>query len=721
MKKYGFLLFLVFSFFVFSFYFQTNLNNYKLKTEQYNKILANRGYLTLEGVVETTPEIYGKNHGYFLLKIIDKKYGRIKNLLIRIYFKSGERLRFFRGDIVKIYAGFYSIKRLNNFYKSFSDNYFLSEKISGTGYIKTIALITKTGVKNPIYHYLSEYKYDFSRFLDKCGVDKQSISIIKAVIIGERKGVPDKLKFLWKESGIYHLLAISGAHIGLLSLLLFYLLSLFKIDKRKIYYFQIFFILSFLLFIGYNPPVFRASVMIVLYFIGKLLWRDIDILHIVSLSGIIYLSLFPLSLLGAGFILTYYTTIFLILIFRKFSHLFFVSLKIENSLYLVFFAFMISLPLNIYFFNYAPFGSIIINFIAVFLIPLILFFSFFSLVLFKISAIAAFYLIKPAILFINIINITGEKIGSHLFIRPITPPFLFVFISISLLLLFILIKKRKSVFFILTIISLLFLTFFPEKKISNSSVYFLNVGQGDSSFVETPSCRFLIDCGGSYKKNNFIGEYIVSGFLFKHRVKKIDGIFISHFHPDHYYGCLRIIKNFNVDKIYIYNSIKKIEGFKELTSVIDKRKTKIIFLKHGDKVKIGESRIIILHPDKNIVKRVSNNDSLVVKVILGDWKILFTGDLEKEGEKMILTRNEDIKADILKVAHHGSKTSSTEEFIKKVAPAFAVISVGKGNRYHLPSRIIIKRFDKAGIKILQTSEKGGIKFSFSKKKISLYR
>jgi len=722
-KRYGFFFFVslsLFSLFLFSLYYQRNLNNYKIKTERYNKTLANKGYLSLGGIVETTPEIYKNNHGFFILKIKDKKYPSLKNPRVKVYFKYKEKLFFFRGDFINIYARFYSIKRYDNFYKSFSDNYFLSERISGLAYIKTMALVRKTGVKNPIYHLLSKYKYDFSRFLNKVRKDKQSVSIIKAMIIGERKGVPDNTKFLWKESGIYHLLAISGAHVGLLSLLLFYLLKLFKIGKRKIYCFQIFFILSFLLFIGYNPPVFRASILIILYFIGKLLWRDVDILHLVSLSGIIYLILFPLSLLGIGFILTYYTTIFLILIFRKFSHLFFISLRVETSLYLVFFAFIISLPLNIYFFNYAPFGSVIINFIAFFIIPLVLFFSFSSLLLFKISSVAAYYLIKPAIFLINFINIVTDKIGSHLYIRPVTPPFIFVLISIGFLLSFVLTNKKRPVFFIIVILSLLFLTIFPEKRGGNPSVYFLNVGQGDSAFVETASVKFLVDCGGSYKKDNFVGEYIVSGFLFKHRVKHLNGIFISHFHPDHYYGCLRVIKNFNIDKIYIYNSKEDIDGFRELKAAVNKKRTKIILLKYGDKLKLGESRITILHPNKKIVEKADNNDSMVLKIVLNNSKILFTGDLEKEGEQEMLFRKENIKSDILKVAHHGSKTSSTEEFIKKVSPEFAVISVGKQNRYHLPSKGVLKRLKNTGVKIFLTSKKG-VKFFLNKKKIMIDR
>ncbi len=710
---------MIISFLIFSVYFQVNINNYNKKTKAYNKTLVGKGYVSVKGVVITTPEIYKKEHGYFIFKLKDKRYEKLINTKIKIYFKPKGKLFFFRGDKIRIFAKFYPINSFNNFYRSLSDKYLLSEKISGSAYIKTIALVEKIGVKNPLYHYLSIYKYDFSMFLDKIKSEENSISIIKAMIIGERKGIPDKIKFLWKESGIYHLLAISGAHIGLLSLLLFYILRFFKIKKKVIYYFQIGFLSVFLLFIGYNPPVFRASLLIILYFIGKLLWKDVDILHLVSFTGIVYLIFFPLSVLGIGFILTYYTTIFLILVFRKFSHLFYVSLKIESSVYLVFFAFIISVPLNIYFFNYTPLGSIIINLFTIFLTPLILFFSFISLITFKLSSVFAIYIIKPAIYIIKILNISTDKIGSHLYIRSVTPPLFLVFLYIAVLLLFILFNKKRIISFSILIGLLLLLILFPERAIKNPSAYFLDVGQGDSAFIETCSAKYLIDCGGSYKKDNFIGEYIVSGFLFKHRVKKIDGIFISHFHPDHYYGCLRVIKNFNVKKVFVYNSDKNIEGFKELKSAIGRRKTKIVFLKHGDKLDFNESKITIIHPDKKIIKRVSNNDSMVMMVDIKGKKLLFTGDLEKEGEKDILEREENIDSDILKVGHHGSNTSSTAGFLKAVSPVYAIISVGRGNRYHLPSKKVLKRIEKAGIITLLTSIRGGIKFSFIKNKIVL--
>jgi len=700
----------LFSFFAFGYYFSFNYLQYEKQTINFNHTLADGKHKTSRGIVISDPENYRDKKGFVIIKLLGfEDNNSLKGTKIRVYYSSKHRPDFYRGDIVEFYAKFYPLKRKSNFYNSIFDYYYASVQISGSAYVKSVLLINKIETQNQVTNILSKYKTDFSQFLED-NLSDNNTSIINAMVTGKRKKIPEKTKYLWKESGIYHLLAISGAHVGILSFVLFYLLKFFRLKERKIYYFQIFFILIFLLFIGKNPPVFRASLMIILYFFAKLTWKDTDMINIVSLSGIIYLVIYPLSSLSIGFILTYFTTILLIFVFRRFSNVFFISTRVEQALYLVFFAFLISLPLNIYFFNYAPFSGLILNLLTFIIVPLILILSLFSLLFFKFIPAAAVIPVKASLFLISKLNLCAEYLGEKLLIRPVTPPLIIIFVYIAILLVFILVRKKRFLSFMFLVIVATAMVLFPERTVKNNAVYFLDVGHGNATYLETaPQTNILIDCGGSYKKNNFTGEYIISPFLFHKRIKTIEGIFITHFHPDHYYGCLRLIKNFNIKNIYLFNTDKELKPYKEIIKSIGDRKTKIIGLSYGDKITIGNIDFVILHPSKEIIKEVTNNDSMVIKTKFPKTIILFAGDIEKEAEEKILKRGENIRADILQVPHHGSKTSSTLPFLKKVNPEIAIISAGKSSVFNFPSKEVVKRLKKLKIKFYRTDLSGGIK------------
>jgi len=713
-----FILLVIFIGIGFYFYVKSEKQSYERAKSGYERILRLGKYREIEGTIVSDPEKYKYNRVRFELKNSDKRYPEIKGYILNVYVNTKKFPHFYRGERVRLYGKLYPLSDYSNFHKNFLNYYNFSKKIIGSIYVKSDGLIERERVNNPVFYYLSKYKLMFSKFVSGVKVDEsKNLSIIKAITIGERKSIPEDLKFLWKEAGIYHLLAISGAHIGIISFLLFYFFHFVGISERNIYKIQIILIFIFMLFIGNNPPVVRASFMILLFFIGKLLWRDTDLLHIVSISGIVYLVFSPLSVVNIGFILTYFITISLILTLRKMKGIFDVSTKVEQSFYIILLAFLVSLPLNLYFFNYVSFGSIILNFLSMIIIPATLFFSINSLLLFGIIPSVGGFLIEISYYLVLVLNYLSEKIGKPLSLRSLTPPFWLVCLYIILFFLLFFAKKKRGIIALLWFLSFFSLTFYPEKSIKKPAVYFLDVGEGDASYVEIPlNYKVLVDCGGSYKKDNFIGEYIVSSFLFKSRVRTIDAIFISHFHPDHYYGCLRVIKNFKVKKLYYYNTV---EG-KNLNELIDMAKeegVKIVKLNYGDKIRIGEADFRVIHPKKEIIKRITNNDSIVLKLKLKNYKILYTGDIEKEAEKEIVEREKNLNSYVLKIAHHGSRTSSTIKFLKAVSPRIAVISVGRGNRYNFPSKFTLEKLKGMGVIVLRTDKDGAIKLLLLKDKL----
>lgn len=186
-------------------------------------------------------------------------------------------------------------------------------------------------------------------------------------------------------------------------------------------------------------------------------------------------------------------------------------------------------------------------------------------------------------------------------------------------------------------------------------------------------------------------------------------------------GILSILEELKVGKIVITKQIEESSNYKEFIKKVKEKKLKVIIVEKGSRVKIEKDLYFnILWPNKKqIEENVLNNNAMVMKMEYKKFSMLFTGDIEKIAEKKILEEYDNkekiLKANILKVAHHGSKTSSTEEFIKLVDPKIAIIGVGKNNMFKHPSEEVIKRLEKDKIKIYRTDESGEISFFVDRK------
>ncbi len=212
---------------------------------------------------------------------------------------------------------------------------------------------------------------------------------------------------------------------------------------------------------------------------------------------------------------------------------------------------------------------------------------------------------------------------------------------------------------------------------------------GDSCLIRTPKGKtVLIDTG---EQENVLLEYLLD-----RGIKKIDYLMISHFDSDHSGKSVEIMENLKVKNIIISKQAEFSQEFKNVIDKVREKNIKIIQVQAGDIVKIDKDIYFeILWPktEKIIKDNALNNNSIVAKMRYKDFSILFTGDIEKEAEEEIIQEyNEnELNATVLKVAHHGSKTSSTKEFIKKVKPQIALIGVGKNNKFGHPNEEVIER------------------------------
>ncbi len=242
-------------------------------------------------------------------------------------------------------------------------------------------------------------------------------------------------------------------------------------------------------------------------------------------------------------------------------------------------------------------------------------------------------------------------------------------------------------------------------------VYFIDVGQADCALITLNGKNMLIDGG-----NVADGPDIVK-FIKKLNVTTLDYVIATHAHEDHVGGLGTIINNFTVKKVYSPVDSYSSTCFKEFTEAAEKQ-CGITVLKSGTDFKLDNALIKTLWP-VSPENEDTNNTSIVLKMIYGNISFLFTGDLEHDAETRLVETGADLRADVLKVGHHGSDTSSSYLFLRSVLPQIGIISCGKDNSYGHPHKEILERFDQAETKILRTDERGSITVSSDGNKIDV--
>ena len=645
-------------------------------------------------------EYTGPQEGNFVIEIQsepeEKDYynvyqGTVNNKKFLIYIKkSEEKLSY--GDKIEATASFNKASGERNKGCFNYDLYLKTKKIYGIFKVEDVGKIDKAETTPFIIKVQKYLKQNFQNNLKK---DNANLAI--GLLLGDRSDISEDVQNNFKDANLTHILAISGAHFSYIILITTWITKKLKNKKLE----KILLLVAIVFFIkltGQTPSVLRAGIMSIITILASILKRKNDIYTSLSLSLIIQEIINPYAIFDLGLILSYSGVIGIVTFYR------FIHRKIKLKIVSITLAAnVLIIPIMIYNFNTISFTFIISNVFASGLLGIIII----------LEIITSIFRFKPLFIVLDISLSILTKIADLCSKLPfskvyVTNKFIWV-VLLAYLAIYLICKMKKKSIPILISIALVFnvAVLIDKKGVDNLQINFIDVGQGDCTLLINKGTSLMIDTGGNANSSYDGGEKILHRYLLYNGINHLDYMMLSHFDADHCQNGIFLLKNMKVKNLIIGKQPETSELYEEITAIAREKNINVIYVQKGDSLKIKNMNIKILHPsDKFITENPLNNNALVCKITYYNFKLLFTGDIEKLAEETLI--GEDLKADLLKVGHHGSKTSTTQEFLDKVDPKIALIGVGENNKFGHPNEGVIERLEEKNIKIFRTDQNGEI-------------
>ena len=534
-------------------------------------------------------------------------------------------------------------------------------------------------------------------------MSREDAAAVFAMLFGGYAGLNPELVEDFATTGIVHILSVSGSHMSMLAIATAWLCMILKFPRRLTFALGFFVIATYAILSGLLPQVLRSATMGILIFFAKRLDAEAEGARLLTLTALAMLINQPLLLFDISFQLSFSATAGLMYLAKDIKNI------LSKEIFITHYALRIthcisepasmtiaaqlaSLPIIVWYFNQISLSSVLAN---VFVMPLL------EIVIVGGLLGGIFGAVIPIggkIFFAGEALIFGagaelNKIFANLPFSAVQVPTLGLWAGFIL---------RRPI--ILTAIIFLFaLNIF---RTGDVEINFVDVGQGDCAVVVTPNKKCLIfDTGGVREKVFDVGGRVVVPYLKHENIREVDKIFLTHVHEDHAGGAGAVIKKLPVGEIITAGESKS-----EYASVFGIAEEYLPLLRAGhagEKFSVDGVEVEILFaPNVGTGNEISN----VYRVRYGEITFLITGDLVKEVEAQMLREGVDVSSTVLKVGHHGSATSSSEEFLRAVNPKCAVICVGYGNNFGHPRAEVLERLEKLPTKIYRTDRDGLIKF-----------
>ena len=554
--------------------------------------------------------------------------------------------------------------------------------------------------------------------------DGVNSAFLKSIITGNKGGFTrDYLDILLK-TGIYRCLYTPFIHISLI----FLLAGLLPFGRKHRDAFVIVLVFLYALFNSSSPTILKAALLCAFLLLRKQIFGFANKLDVLS-KIVLTLTIFdPLLCFNSGFVMSVASSVLVCISYAPLYERFYRLLSKRNIPYKKFFAKLMtlwiifvlgSLPVATYLFSGV---SVYATLFMTLLMPVIIFvlilspFMLLSLGIFGASPVL-FPIIDEIMTVMAKLPYLAEKLPAY-YITARTPELWEIIGFYLLWWVFLRFLKHKfktpKTAVILTVVLGIAVSSVLTYDYNTLSIYFVNVGQGDGAVLHTSRGEtVLIDGGGSadYTQGYNIGESVYLPYLTSHGFSDIDVAIVSHTHKDHVEGIIAALENLDVKTLVMPYAATVNQYHKKLCEVAENKGVNIEYLAEADEIIFKSGlKITFIAPDSDQLKSDELNDtSLVAHVTYGDFSALFTGDSTDD-----VTDSYPKDVDLLKVAHHGSKTASSEEYLEHTSPEYAVISVGEDNSYNLPANEVLYRLKKSGAKILRTDKLGDIRFKIKK-------
>lgn len=579
----------------------------------------------------------------------------------------------------------------------------------------------KITIKNSYYKICNEKEY----------------GIFSAIILGETGDMDSEINNLYKANGISHILSISGLHISMIGMCIYKLL-------RKRFYFGFsslissVFILAYVALTGFSVSAIRAFLMFSISLIASYMGRTYDMISATSLAAMILLFDNPYLVYNVGFLLSF-GAVFGISIIHP------ILMSYLNQKNPILSAVLISLSVNLmtlpilayYFFETSTY-SLILNLLIIPPMSMLMvsgilggIIGTWSPFLGKLAIGSGHYVLA---FYEEICRIFSKFPKSRILIgRPQLWQILVYYLILFFLLYYM--KKKEELLSFFEKMSRICLVFFIYAALigvlsirikSGLRVTFLDLSQGEGIFIESDAgTRYFIDGGSTDVKK--IGTYRIIPFLKANGIGSIDYAMVTHADTDHISGLKEMLEEesgIQIQTLILPKIEEKDVNYLDLEDLARERGVSIAYMEAGDAILEDGLEITCIHPSSNYIGESINGYSTVLSVSYGEFDMLLTGDLEMDGEEMVLEEVKGLGIDsyeVLKVPHHGSKNSTSEEFLSLINPRVSIISSGIDNSYGHPHKELLERLRDVGTEIFLTSECGGITIRTDGEKMEIER
>jgi len=633
----------------------------------------------------------------------------------------------YAGDRLKIAAHIAPAREFRNFNEPFARMYLKTQLLHNFAITKSALLVEKvrSGPGISVVRLMSILRLKCQGKIERyfpSKTDPRQLTpegaVLETLLLGGRGRLRPETTQALQKTGLFHLFAISGAHIGIISFFLFGLFRLIRVPARVSYVLLIVLLVFYALLVEGRASVVRAVVMSIAFLLGRLFWKDAHLLNTIGLSALVILLFNPFQLFDLGFQLTFAATLAIILFYPKIipmmprlplelSEMFTLSLAAQMGVF----------PLIASSFHRIIFSGLFLNLIGIPLVSVIMAVGYVFLPASFIPFLARPFAAALAFLIRFFMASTRLLDGAPFLSYRIPTPKAWVVIGYAVFLLLWLLAAKtrilKAAFSTGFLVFFVVLILYPFPSTSKTlKLTFLDVGQGDSILVEFPGAKkMLVDGGGAPTGTFDLGENVVSPFLWSKGIKHINCLVLTHAHPDHLNGLISVAKNFRVREFWEAISPPadpKYDELKTALGAVPQRRVFRGFSRNEDRVRID----VLFPPEEETnIAAADNNLSLVLKVSYGSVSFLLTADIGIEAEQAILDAGDNVRSKVLKSPHHGSSSSSSELFLRAAAPEIIVIQVGSGNRYGFPSPEVLSRYEKSGAHIFRTDLHGAVEIS----------